>query len=1087
MDLRRRYLAVFVAVVALGVLPAPARPVTPVANSRAAQPAGVQEVDRTMTTDVSRRIDINNINMWVTNFGSFAYDLSTGNAGLEFPRGSGLTAVFASGLWLGATVNGEVRTVVAEYSQEYGPGNITSPSTWANPSGQAFKTWKVLKWSGNPQDTAHADRAASDLGRDVRLDPLAHNSWSEYMKNAAPYGAPWKLYRLDDTSTPAVGDSVDVPGPDVLGDQMLWAVYNDLDPSNHTNAAGRSNPLGVEIQQTTFGFNRQGALGNTLFLSYKFINKGPNQLDNMYVSLWADPDLGGFTDDLVGCDTTLSLGFTYNATNSDQLYGITPPALGYDFFKGPTVGAQTLGLTSFNKYINGTDPSSRNQTYNYMKGLRPDGAALIDPTTGAPTKFFHPGDPVTRTGWLDPTGADKRMMLSAGPFSMAPGETQTVVGAIIIGRGSDRLSSITALKFFDKSAQDAFDRNFVLPSAPPQPVVKTSVDQGQVELCWGTDSQNYSQPGYVFEGYNVYQGASQSGPWTRIATFDKIDGVKTISDSVFVESIGQIVPNYPVAFGADNGLSQCLSVTQDAVRGGPLRQGTEYFFAVTSYSYATVKPPNQPEVLENPQQVIRVIPLRPALGTDLSTASSAVDYFQFDTSQRPTTTSVDPQVVTPADVTGHIYKVVFNKLVPPCFTCQVGSDTATVSYAWSLIDSTNSNQVLLSNQLNQRGDDDYRVVDGLWVKVSGLYFPQLQAAAYLNNVTDDRRAITAGNGWSGNDNWFFQGAGYGRDFFQKAEGTTVPSSTISASAPGADSIFATVNLNFDSTAPQKAYRFLRHEVIGTGAAPPGGRKFAYGGFFDVPFSVFDETTGNQLEVAFVERVKTDPAGTILAPAFQPATFDSTWGPDIAADSLGAREYVFVIHRGYSGVEDPFIGGNFGNGDGKLFATASNAAVLPVEYALWPGLRDSSDVIDNGDGFRFTWAVPATNNDLFVINTGKLVRNNKAIAKNKLDLIRAVPNPYYNMSRYELNQFNRVVRFMNLPEQCTIRIFNLGGSLVRTLHKTDITSSALDWNLQTESRLPVASGIYIFHVDAPGVGSKVGRMVVFMEKERLNNF
>ena len=92
------------------------------------------------------------------------------------------------------------------------------------------------------------------------------------MAGAVPYGAPWKMYRLPNTDTPAEGDSVDVPGPDVLGDQMLWCVYNDADPDNHTNDAGNSTPLGIEIEQTTFGFDLPGALGNTVFLKFKFRN-----------------------------------------------------------------------------------------------------------------------------------------------------------------------------------------------------------------------------------------------------------------------------------------------------------------------------------------------------------------------------------------------------------------------------------------------------------------------------------------------------------------------------------------------------------------------------------------------------------------------------------------------------------------------------------------------------------------------------------------------------------------------------------------------------------------------------------------------
>jgi len=164
-----------------------------------------------------------------------------------------------------------------------------------------------------------------------------------------------------------------------------------------------------------------------------------------------------------------------------------------------------------------------------------------------------------------------------------------------------------------------------------------------------------------------------------------------------------------------------------------------------------------------------------------------------------------------------------------------------------------------------------------------------------------------------------------------------------------------------------------------------------------------------------------------------------------------------------------------------------AGTQPQLYALWALKRAATDVIDDGDKLTFTWAVPSTPNDSYTFNTASLVRSNTGLASSKLDKIRVVPNPYYNHSRYELNQFNRIVRFMNLPETCTIRIFNLAGDLVRTLQKTDITSSALAWDLLTENGLPVGSGVYVYHIDAGSVGTTFGRMVVFMERERLNNF
>jgi hypothetical protein len=1007
--------------------------------------------------------------MWVTNYGSFAWDILTGNSGLVYPKGTTKTAVFASGLWLGAAVGPgagtEVRIALAEYSQEYGPGKMVGGLP-DNPNRANYQVYKVIRFTGDPNDTTHVDRSG-----DYPEDPLVHHSWSEYMSGAVPYGAPWKTYRLayTDIVAPADTDSVNVPGPDVLGDQMLWCVYNDADGTLHTNSAGQTSPLGVEVQQTTFAFDRQGALGNTVFAKFKIINAGADTLKNMFASLWSDPDLGGASDDLVGCDTTLSLGYCYNATNNDEQYGAAPPAVGYDFFLGPVNAAgDPLPLTSFNKYINGTDPGSFDETYNYMQGLQPDGTDLTDPQTGLVTTFYHPGNPVTGSGWLDSNPADRRFLMNSGPFTMAPGAVQEVVGAIIIGQGKNRLSSIASLKFFDSFAQAAFDSSFDLPSPPAQPQVDVATDHGKVVLSWDNASRtDYDEPGYAFEGYNVYQGASISGPWTLLATYDETTSPAVVFDEVFDVETGQVIPQFPTAFGSNLGVRFTHTITQDAVRGGNLRDGTEYFFAVTSYSHNAA---GKPKVLENSQAVLRVIPQRGAAGTDYATASATdVTYSQGDPSKSPSTNVVTVEVVNPSLVTGHSYKVDFVPLTPPFFG-QIGQDTATVRYAWNLTDVTTSLPVL-TQQLNQRGDDDYRVEDGIRVNVDGAYFPQLQSVTHRNLNTDNRRAITAASNWSGNQDWFFGGAGYANDFFpgtSTLDHTVVPDS------------FTTVEMRFSTTATQQAYRYLRFQLgdstsVGPiGDPPPGGREYAYAGFRTVPFTVWDVVNNVQLDVAYAEACYKDSAGTIMPPAKQPATFDSTWAPSVGD---GGREYLFILKSPYTATPKAAyeVDGNFVSGD------------QPQLYALWAALRDAADIIDDGDRLDFTWAVPATPNDSYTFSTDSLVRNNATVARTKLSRIRAVPNPYYNRSRYELSQFSRVIRFMNLPETCTIRIFNLAGELVRTLQKTDITTSVLTWDLQTERQLPVASGVYVYHVDAGAAGTTFGRVVVFMEKERLNNF
>jgi hypothetical protein len=87
-----------------------------------------------------------------------------------------------------------------------------------------------------------------------------------------------------------------------------------------------------------------------------------------------------------------------------------------------------------------------------------------------------------------------------------------------------------------------------------------------------------------------------------------------------------------------------------------------------------------------------------------------------------------------------------------------------------------------------------------------------------------------------------------------------------------------------------------------------------------------------------------------------------------------------------------------------------------------------------------------------------------------------------------------MKFTNIPasRRVKLRIFNLGGDLVRTIVREATTAdqaavAELTWNLNTEHNLPVASGVYIYQVEVEGVGTKVDRIAVFIEEERLDNF
>ncbi|MEE2953631.1 MAG: hypothetical protein VX347_00480 [Bacteroidota bacterium] len=90
---------------------------------------------------------------------------------------------------------------------------------------------------------------------------------------------------------------------------------------------------------------------------------------------------------------------------------------------------------------------------------------------------------------------------------------------------------------------------------------------------------------------------------------------------------------------------------------------------------------------------------------------------------------------------------------------------------------------------------------------------------------------------------------------------------------------------------------------------------------------------------------------------------------------------------------------------------------------------------------------------------------KTTAKSALDMINVVPNPYYGYSEYENNQLDNRIKITNLPQRATISIFTISGTLVRRLKK-DNSMTSMDWDLKNSYGIPVASGLYVLHIDTP---------------------
>jgi hypothetical protein len=217
---------------------------------------------------------------------------------------------------------------------------------------------------------------------------------------------------------------------------------------------------------------------------------------------------------------------------------------------------------------------------------------------------------------------------------------------------------------------------------------------------------------------------------------------------------------------------------------------------------------------------------------------------------------------------------------------------------------------------------------------------------------------------------------------------------------------------------------------------------------------------------------TDPENTFLATYglndydATPATTDSLAGILSLLDEVVIRANPLVVVIG---------------GDTTVFYTASSWRIF---FELPRGVESSeADVPAKGSIYRFTTYKPFDRDDVFsfTIIGGTFA---ESLAKNELNDIYAVPDPYVAASTLEprlirqTGRGQRRIDFVNLPPKCTIKIFTISGHMVQEInHDSPIEKGREPWDMRTKDGLEVAFGVYIYHVDAPGIGEKIGRFAL----------
>ena len=248
----------------------------------------------------------------------------------------------------------------------------------------------------------------------------------------------------------------------------------------------------------------------------------------------------------------------------------------------------------------------------------------------------------------------------------------------------------------------------------------------------------------------------------------------------------------------------------------------------------------------------------------------------------------------------------------------------------------------------------------------------------------------------------------------------------------------------------------------------------------------------QFEGNLGDSVTVDPNGKIVPfriknithndePPFRISDFnqDGDWDPD---ESISIRPYGAIA-------EGPLITIRFSQDSLAITDTTIFDTLITATDTLYTDttLYDTTmlEVIDPeiGDIFHIEIDRPFSSADVYSFTTTSSSVNPDTV-KSQLDNIAVVPNPYIVAAsweprhQYESGRGPRKIDFINLPSECTIKIFTLSGYLVNTLYHNDVFENGTEsWNMLSSDNLEIAYGIYLYHIDAPGIGEHTGKFAV----------
>ncbi len=651
-----------------------------------------------------------------------------------------------------------------------------------------------------------------------------------------------------------------------------------------------------------------------------------------------------------------------------------------------------------------------------------------------------------------------------------------------------------------------------------------------------------------FQGYRVYRSRTGlPGGYQLLAQYDLADSIKIIQN-VFINSNGH-VEKEDVNLGTDTGLRYHFT-DSTVVNGQRYFYSVTAYDAQPYIARDSVfiddpilgeiqLPSGLPITLESPQSsnVVSVVP------------SGSPAPFKFDAAagnvtriSGGSTGTVKIEVVDPNSVTGHDYRIEFFEIPDSIGRTPVRGLMAE-TLAYRIVDMTIDSTVRFSNRADDPATFVDRNFDGLFDSGDSLYddrFYNTAIALEDDDHTDENFGIADGmliGLFEPLPTRYFRSVTYVPGPQYEAIGVVTPwftgpekfsNSALDKSVSPPDSSLGTFGVVY-SDVPLESRRnvdvvFSRDSSNWQNAYAHTSHMGQINRFVRVPFLAYDvdsvdgDPSPRPLNIKISDRNVSGQSSLAWALA---NGLNSQFGG--LTDNTGPQTRGFVgidttsyDLSGYTGGS-----GNLSPGSGVLYGTTPSQS--PVYAVFTPTMRDieslpagASDGKDWNDSCKAIFGSdasvdqgrqglmygllpdegiiqirfdhPFTANDSYVFSTtaNTTITSKKELRK-QLKNIKAVPNPYYGRSSYQSDAFDKVIKFINLPAQCTIRIFTVSGDLVRTIrHHSSSNNDRINtdplttgaqlapqetaierWDLRNTRGRFVASGMYIAIVDATG--------------------